>query len=103
MEESASNGHGESVCYHPLFVFTRHGDCPAATLRPGTVHSADGWDEVFLPAIDRYRAQGRGFRTIMISQIGPSRSPGSVDRDHRDRHRDHADRSIVITPSAGPR
>jgi hypothetical protein len=41
---------------------------------------------------------GCGFRTIMISQIGPSRSPGSVDRDHRDRHRDHGDRSIVITP-----
>ncbi len=38
------------------------------------------------------------YRTIMITQIGPSRSPGSVDRDHRDRHRDHADRSIVITP-----
>jgi len=32
---------------------------------------------------------------MVISQIGPSWSPGSVDRDHRDRHRDRADRSIV--------
>ena len=27
--------HFESVCYHPLFLFTEHGDCLAATLRPG--------------------------------------------------------------------
>ena len=38
------------------------------------------------------------YRSIVITQIGPSRSPGSVDRDHRDRHRDHVDRSIAITP-----
>ena len=31
----------------------------AAKLRPGNVHSADGWDEVLLPVIDRYRAQGQ--------------------------------------------
>jgi hypothetical protein len=56
-EQSAYNGHFESVCYHPLFVFNQHGDCLAATLRPGNVHSADGWDDVLLPVIDRYRAQ----------------------------------------------
>ena len=57
-EQSAYNGHFESVCYHPLFVFNPDGDCLAAKLRPGNVHSADGWDEVLLPIIDRYRAQG---------------------------------------------
>ncbi len=57
-EESAYNGHFESVCYHPLFVFNQDGDCLAAKLRPGNVHSADGWGEVLLPVIDRYRAQG---------------------------------------------
>ena len=36
-EGSAYNGHFASVCYHPLFLFT-HGDCVAATLRPGNVH-----------------------------------------------------------------
>ncbi len=54
-EQSAYNGHFESVCYHPLFVFNPEGDCLAAKLRPGNVHSAEGWDEVLLPIIDRYR------------------------------------------------
>jgi len=58
-EQPAYNGHFESVCYHPLFVFNPGGDCVAAKLRPGNVHSADGWDEVLLPVIDRYRAQGQ--------------------------------------------
>ncbi len=49
--QSAYNSHFESVCYHPLFVFNQDGDCLAATLRPGNVHSAGGWDEVPLPAI----------------------------------------------------
>ncbi len=40
-EQSAYNGHFESVCYHPLFVFNQDGDCLAATLRPGNVHSAE--------------------------------------------------------------
>jgi hypothetical protein len=38
-------------------VFNSKGDCLAARLRPGNVHSADGRDEVLLPIIDRYRAQ----------------------------------------------
>src|SRR3989441_8630924 len=57
-EQSAYNGHFESVCYHPLFVFNQHGDCLAAKLRPGNVHSAAGGDEVLLPILDGYRAQG---------------------------------------------
>ncbi len=32
-EQSAYNGHFESVCYHPLFVFNQDGDCLAAKLR----------------------------------------------------------------------
>src|SRR5262245_37813299 len=58
-EQSAYNGHFESVCYHPLFVFNPEGDCLAAKLRPGNVHSADGWDKVLLPIIDRYRQRGQ--------------------------------------------
>ena len=58
-EQSAYNGHFESVCYHPLFVFNPEGDCLAAKLRPGNVHSADGWEEVLLPIIDRYRRRGQ--------------------------------------------
>ena len=62
-EQSAYNGHFESVCYHPLFVFNPEGDCLAAKLRPGNVHSADGWDEVLLPIIDRYR---RRRQTVVV-------------------------------------
>jgi hypothetical protein len=58
-EQAAYNGHFESVCYHPLFIFTPEGDCLAAKLRPGNVHSAEGWDEVLLPIIDRYRKRRR--------------------------------------------
>jgi hypothetical protein len=58
-EQSAYNGHFESVCYHPLFVFNQDGDCLTAKLRPGNVHSADGWDEVLLPVIDRLQDRGQ--------------------------------------------
>ena len=58
-EGSAYNGHFESVCYHPLFLFTEHGDCLGATLRPGNVHSADDWDNLLLPEIDRQQAEGK--------------------------------------------
>jgi hypothetical protein len=58
-EQSAYNGHFESSCYHPLLLFNREGDCLAAKLRPGNVHSADGWEELLLPEIDRQQAQGK--------------------------------------------
>ncbi|MGC9969862.1 MAG: IS1380 family transposase [Bryobacteraceae bacterium] len=48
-ERSACNGHFESTCYHPLLLFSREGDCLAAKLRPGNVHSADDWKELLLP------------------------------------------------------
>jgi hypothetical protein len=58
-EDSAYNGHFESVCYHPLFLFNDHGDCLAAKLRPGNVSSADDWEELPVPEIDRQQAEGR--------------------------------------------
>src|SRR5450830_720339 len=58
-EQSAYNGHFESTCYHPLLLFNREGDCLAAKLRPGNVHSAEGWEELLLPEIDRQQAQGK--------------------------------------------
>ena len=53
-EGAAYNGHFECVCYHPLFLFNQFGDCEAAKLRPGNVHSADGWQEVLDPVVERY-------------------------------------------------
>jgi len=42
-----------TIYYHPLLLFNRDGDCLAARLRPGNVHSAEGWDELLLPEIER--------------------------------------------------
>ena len=58
-EGSAYNGHFESVCYHPLLLFNQHGDCLAAKLRPGNVHSAEDWNELLLPEIERQQAAGK--------------------------------------------
>jgi hypothetical protein len=58
-EGSAYNGHFESVCYHPLFLFNHCGDFLAAKLRAGNVHSAEDWDELLLPEIERQKAEGK--------------------------------------------
>jgi hypothetical protein len=58
-ENSAYNGHFESTCYHPLLLFNREGDCLAAKLRPGNVHSADDWEELLLPEIERQQKRGK--------------------------------------------
>lgn len=58
-EGSAYNGHFRSTCYHPLFIFNQAGDCEAAVLRPGNVHSAKGWRELLEPVIQRYAKTGK--------------------------------------------
>ena len=58
-EQSAYNGHFECTCYHPLLLFNREGDCLAAKLRPGNVHSAEGWEQLLLPEIERQHRQGK--------------------------------------------
>ena len=57
-EGAAYNGHFQSVCYHPLFLFNHFGDCEGALLRAGNVHSADRWQEVLAPAVERYQRKG---------------------------------------------
>jgi hypothetical protein len=58
-EGSAYNGHFRSTCYHPLFIFNQAGDCEAACLRPGNVHSANGWKDLLEPVVDRYADSGK--------------------------------------------
>ena len=58
-EQSAYNGHFESACYHPLLLFNGEGDCLAGKLRPGNVHSAEDWEEVVLPEIERQQGLGK--------------------------------------------
>ncbi len=54
-EMSVWNGHCECTCYHPMFVFNQFGDLERCALRPGNVHSADGWCGVLEPVVERYR------------------------------------------------
>lgn len=70
-EQSAYNGHFESTCYHPLLLFNREGDCLAAKLRPGNVHSADGWEGVLLPEIERQQKQAKQ----VVFRAGPRGRP----------------------------
>ena len=58
-ENSAYNGHFESMCYRPLLLFNRDGDCLAAKLRPGNVHGAEDWEELLLPEIERQQTLGK--------------------------------------------
>ena len=39
--------------------FNREGDCLAAKLRPGNVHSAGDWEELLLPEIERQQKRGK--------------------------------------------
>src|SRR5215218_8802348 len=52
---TAYNGHFGCTCYHPLFVFNQFGDLERCALRPGNVHSAEGWRDVLEPVVARYR------------------------------------------------
>ncbi len=63
-ESSVWNGHFGCTCYHPLFVFNQDGDLERCALRPGNVHSADGWEAVLKPVVARYQqsAESIAFR-----------------------------------------
>src|SRR6202045_2775174 len=56
-ENSVWNGHYDCTCYHPLFVFNQFGDLERCALRPGNVHSADGWQAVLKPVVAGYRGK----------------------------------------------
>jgi Transposase DDE domain group 1 len=56
-ENVAFNGHFGKNCFHPIFAFTSDGDCLAAKLRPGNVHSADGVLDLLDPIVKRYRSR----------------------------------------------
>jgi hypothetical protein len=58
-EGSAWNGHFRAKCLHPLFVFNQFGDVERCALRPGNVHSADGWEDVLGPVLARYATSAR--------------------------------------------
>ena len=57
-EQEGASYNGQSMCYHPLFVFNQFGDCEGAMLRAGNVHSAHRWRDVLDPILSRYGATG---------------------------------------------
>jgi hypothetical protein len=67
-ENGVWNGHYACTCYHPLFVFNQFGDLERCALRPGNVHSADGWDAVLKPVVARY--QGKVSRIYFRADAG---------------------------------
>jgi len=56
-EGSAYNGHFGRTGYHPLFLSDQFGDLERCALRPGNVHSADGWKDMLRPVFARYRGK----------------------------------------------
>ena len=58
-EGAVWNGHFQSKCLHPLFVFNQYGDLERCALRPGNVHSSDGWEDVLKPVLARYSVEAR--------------------------------------------
>ena len=104
-EGSAYNGHFETVCYHPLFLFNDDGDCLAAKLRPGNVSSADDWDELLVPEIERQQAQGKRVafradaafaRPAIYEALGGTRRPVR-DPDTREQERGARDRRHPVS------
>jgi hypothetical protein len=51
------NGHFRSRRLHPLFAFKQYGDLARCALRSSNVHSADGWEAVLRPVLERYSAE----------------------------------------------
>jgi hypothetical protein len=68
-EMSVWNGHYACTCYHPLFVFNQFGDLERCVLRPGNVHSADGWGGTLKPVV------ARGHRSWPYPLEDPIRAP----------------------------
>ncbi len=53
-ESTAWSGLFGCMYYHPLFIFKQFGHLERCALRPGNVHSADGWEAVLKPVIARH-------------------------------------------------
>ena len=58
-EGSVWNRYFGCTCYHPRLVFNQYGDLERCALRPGNVHSADGWEDVLKPVLARYSRSAR--------------------------------------------
>ena len=57
MDEDAIADAIKTLAVHVKFVFNQFGDLERCALRPGNVHSADGWDGVLKPVVARYQGK----------------------------------------------
>ena len=89
-EGTAYNGHFGCTCYHPLFLFNQFGDLERCSLRPGNVHSADGWRNVLEPVVMRYKERKVRWRCRLrlTGDIRISRSRGITLRHPPQSERD---------------
>ena len=55
--QKATGGH--SRCSSAQISDKLYSDCLAAKLRPGNVHSVDGWEDMLLPEIERQQGLGK--------------------------------------------
>jgi hypothetical protein len=65
-------------------VFNQFGDLERCALRPGNVHSADGWEGVLKPVILRYR--GRVWRIYFRADAAFRHRTANVPRDFAAHH-----------------
>jgi len=70
-EQSAYNRYFESTCFHPLLLFNRLGDCLAAKLRPGNVHSAEAGKTSCCRRSNGSNEWGRRLRSV-VTRLLPS-------------------------------
>jgi hypothetical protein len=75
-ELSVWNGHYQCTCYHPCSCSTSSAIWNAARCVPGNVHSADGWEGVIKPVVERY--QGKVSLIYFRADMQPSRCPRST-------------------------
>ena len=63
----------------PSLLFNQFGDCEGATLRPGNVHSADGWQELLEPVAERIPEERTADSCCSgVTLLLPSRSYTSI-------------------------
>jgi hypothetical protein len=86
---------------HPLLLFNREGDCLAAKLRPGNIHSADGWEELLLPEIDRQQAEGKevAFRADAGRHLVADQLAAAVGENRRTTHQTRAYYWLLLAES----
>ena len=71
-EGSTYNGHFESVCYHPLFLFNSHGECLAAKLPRGYLTDSE------LDLLIHFKLEGTASNGEVLSTLNGNSSSNAA-------------------------